>query len=316
MLQVSALAKEARTAWPKKIPRDFITVGSAALASKATGYIRELAMAFYFGTSMSTDAWLVASALPNLLVRTVSGAIDELVVPLIIEAKNQTDYDEHRFINELFTVITGAALVLTVVAELACPWIVRVVAPGFHGWELVLATLMSRILVPTFAFWLWSGLFSGILQAHGLYFVPAWAPLSTNILRIASIALLGSRMGIVGVAWGFLISTAFQAGTLTATLVAHGFHPAVRLTLKASPTDQFFRLATPILLITSAGNVGYLIDRILASWLPVGTIAALNYGALVSALPSVMLVLPLLTPIYTAFQSMPTAGAWASGPIS
>lgn len=86
--QIATKAKQqALGIWRGKLRRSATTIAVPTAVSRVLGYVREVLMAQFFGTSMATDAWLMASVLPNLLFGALYGSIANLVVPLYLEAK-------------------------------------------------------------------------------------------------------------------------------------------------------------------------------------------------------------------------------------
>lgn len=59
-----------------------------AIISKVLGFVRELLMASYFGTSTVADAYFVASIIPVLLFSAVGMSITTGIIPLYAELKN------------------------------------------------------------------------------------------------------------------------------------------------------------------------------------------------------------------------------------
>lgn len=275
----------------------------ATLLSRVSGFAREIVMAQFFGTSLATDAWLMASALPNLMFNSVNGAINVTVVPLMTEG--DAEYSRRsleRFLNEAFTAVSILSFFLIAIGEIFAPFIIRIMAPGFDRdpAEVALTINMTRIMIPTIFFWGISGLMMGILQAREEFFSPALTPLVMNVVRVATIVFLGHMLfGIRGVAIGFLVAVAAQIAILIPRLKAmdirlhfrwHFSHPLVR---------RMAVIAGPFFLTSSVGTVGILVDRILASSLAVGSIAALNYSYVLVQIPIGLVISSLAMPIYT-----------------
>ena len=57
---------------PHKIVRAAGVVGSATLLSRILGYVRDMVIAYFFGTADAADAFFVAFRIPNLFRRLLS----------------------------------------------------------------------------------------------------------------------------------------------------------------------------------------------------------------------------------------------------
>ncbi len=260
-------------------------------------------MALFFGTSLSTDAWLMASAVPNLLFNSVNGAINVTVVPIMTEA--DADYSRRsleRFLNEAFTALALLSAFLMAVTEIFTPFIIHVMAPGFSRdpHEVSLTITMTRFMVPTIFFWALSGFIMGILQSREEFFAPAMTPAVINLVRIATIVVLGHMLlGIRGVALGFTLAVISQLAILIPRVRAMGIHLHFRWHFSHPLLRRMAVIAGPFFLTSSVGTIGILVDRILASNLVVGSIAALNYSYVLVQIPIGLVISSLAMPIYT-----------------
>ncbi|MCL6561986.1 MAG: murein biosynthesis integral membrane protein MurJ [Firmicutes bacterium] len=274
---------------------------AATLISRLTGFFREVVMAIYFGTSSLTDAWLMASVLPNLLFSSLNGSITTTVVPVMTEAEvSYPRRSVQRFVEELFTIIVLLSALLIGLGEGFAPWLMHLIAPGFHSdqeWQLAL--VMTRWMIPTVLFWSLAGLISGVLQTREHYLAPALTPAMVNVVRILTIIVFGQLWGIVGVAIGFTLAVISQLVLVIPALARTGYrlrfrwrwtHPLLRRTVE---------MAIPFFVSTSVGTLGVIVDRILASFLVTGSIAALNYSYVLVQVPIGLVVSSLATPVYT-----------------
>ncbi len=257
-------------------------------------------MAAAFGTSRNTDAWLMASMLPNLLFGTINSAISTTVVPTMTQGDSQySPHSVERFLNELFTLVVVFSLILIVLGEILAPEIIHLVAIGFHGSEVPLTIKMTRIMVPTIIFWGLSGIIVGVLQEREQYFLPSISPLAINIVRISTIIVLGSLWKITGVAIGFLLAVASQLLVTWPALGRAGIHLHFRWHFHHPLLRQMITMSGPFFLVSSVGTVGLIVDRILASTQVSGSLASLNYAYVLIQMPIGLVVASLATPIYT-----------------
>lgn len=256
-------------------------------------------MAAIFGTSVATDTWLMASVLPNLLFGAVNSTLSNVVVPVMAGHPGPATRDEQVFVQEMMGIVGLAAITLTGLGEVFTPGLIRALAPGFGPTALTETVALTRIMLPTIVLWSGGGLVTGVLQAKAIYAPTAGVPILMNCVRIVTIATLGVVDGINGVAWGFLLAVGSQWVYLFPMLRRQGFpiRPLVRI--RHPWTRQALRLTPPLLVMTSTGTVGLIVDRILASGLETGTIAALNYSFLIVQLPLAVFVNALALPGFT-----------------
>ncbi len=275
----------------------------ATLISRVSGFTREIVMAAFFGTGIGTDAWLMASALPNLMFSSVNGAINVTVVPLMTEGDaSHSRRSIERFLNEAFTALFVLSLFLIALGEIFTPYIIHLMAPGFgrDPEEVRLTVTMTRIMVPTIFFWGISGLMMGVLQSREEFFAPALTPAIINVVRIAGIVVLGHYwFGIRGVAVGFTLAVIAQLILLVPKIKAMKIRLRFRWRFNHPLTRRMAAISGPFFLTSSVGSIGILVDRILASNLVVGSIAALNYSYVLVQVPIGLIISSMAMPIYT-----------------
>ena len=72
--------------------RSVLSVGFMTLISRVLGFVREMLIAHWFGTSAVADAWFVAQRLPNLFRRLFAeGAFNSAFVPMFAGGWSRAD---------------------------------------------------------------------------------------------------------------------------------------------------------------------------------------------------------------------------------
>src|SRR4051812_49698935 len=114
--------------------RSVAAVGGLTLASRALGFLREVLMAQFFGTGAIAEAFFVAMRLPNLFRQLFAeGAFNAAFVPMFARQLEEGGVAAgKRFAEHVLAVLLMVLLLVTLVAELTMPWLIRVFAPGFH----------------------------------------------------------------------------------------------------------------------------------------------------------------------------------------
>ena len=132
--------------------KNLISVGGLTLVSRATGFLRDVALGALLGAGAIADAFVVAFRLPNHF-RAIfgEGAFNSAYVPSysrVLESRGGGDAG--RFASQIFTILLASQIVLLVVAELFTTELVRLLAPGFDKdpVKFAHAVLMTRITFP------------------------------------------------------------------------------------------------------------------------------------------------------------------------
>src|SRR5690606_4041084 len=169
--------------------KNFATVGSATMASRVLGFLRDVMIAAFVGAGPVADAFFVAFRLPNLFRRLFAeGAFNSAFVPLFARAvEEQGDGGARRFAGEILAALFWTLVVLTAVAEVLMPALVWILAPGFSAdpEKFDLAVLLSRITFPYLLCMSVVAFLSGILNTFRRFAAAALAPVVLNVVMIA-----------------------------------------------------------------------------------------------------------------------------------
>src|SRR3984893_15243222 len=187
-----------------------LTVGGLTLASRLTGFARDVVMAAVLGAGPVADAFLVAFRLPNhFRAIFAEGAFNAAFVPAYARIREQGGAEAARlFADRIFTLLLASQIGLLVLALASTPDVIRLLAPGFESdsERFRLAVTLSRITFPYLLLMTLVTLYGGILNANNRFAAAAAAPILLNLTMMVSLALarLFPSAGHA-VAWGVLI---------------------------------------------------------------------------------------------------------------
>jgi len=269
------------------------------LLSRLLGLVREMVIAHQFGVSAATDAYLVAYTLPNVLFTILTGALATVVVPVFNEYAVRGQRDEAwRLFSSVFNLVLVTLLGATVLGIGLAPYLVKLLAPKLAPEVLALAAELARIMFPVLVFSGLATLFMGLLNANNIFGVAACSGSVNNLVIIGATLALSGLMGIHGLAWG---TTAGMAAAVLVQLPAlrwAGFRYRPAFDWRHPGVRKVFYLVLPVALAISINQIYILIDRFLASGLPEGSIAALNFSNKLIQLPVNLFVLALGTAVF------------------
>ena len=158
------------------IAKGTLVIIIATFASKILGFIREILIAKYYGASVITDSYLVATILPTALAGIIGGALTTVFIPLFIEEKNKNG-DQKAWEVASSVIITSVIYlgIATLAAYFISPYFIRLVAPGFDLERYSLSLRLNQIMLPSIVFHGLLGLLTGLLQAYRHFSIPALA---------------------------------------------------------------------------------------------------------------------------------------------
>lgn len=251
-----------------------------SLLGALSGILVETCIAAKLGLSLRSDTFYVAYTIPYIITNLLGATGQFSLVPFFASLESSQDEQETwrglSYVgNILFLGLAGVALV----GAAASPLIVHGIAPGFTRGQFAEATDLARwlflIIVPA---GIGEVLRSFLLSRH--YFALSTA---TGLMRngscIAFILLGFHRFGPQSIFLGYLAGYLLQVAVLSFQILK-SFRPRYSLTLAAS--GKPFRNLRGSGSAQLGGALGWqgvvIVERIIASFLPAGTLTALNYG--------------------------------------
>ena len=290
------------------------SIGSATLASRVLGFVRDMVVALAFGAGPVTDAFFVAFRLPNILRRLLAeGALSTAVVPVFTEYATLHAHGELR---RLLRATLGLALVVliatTLVGMAAAPWLLRAIAPGFatDAAQEALAVQLTRVMFPYLILVALAALSMGALNAENRFFAAAMGPAASNIGMIAGVVLLATHVDppilslAVGVLAGGLLQVFVQLPDLArlGLLVGPSWepgHPALA---------RIARLLVAAVFGLASVQLMVFVNTMLASLLPSGSISFLYYADRVMEFPLGVFGIALASASLPAMSRQAAAG--------
>ena len=237
------------------------TVGAATMVSRVLGFVRDILIAAMLGAGPVADAFFVAFKLPNLFRRLFAeGAFNSAFVPLFSRKLESAGERQARiFAEQTLSVLLCILLGLTIVAEIAMPWLMRVVAPGFTDTPDKFAdvVLFARIMFPYLLFISLVALYGGVLNSLYRFAAAAFAPVLLNIILIATLIIAVPFTGWPGKTLSWAVAFAGVAQFLALAIAA--YRAGIRLRLPVPRlTPDVRRLLTLALPGAVAGGIGQL----------------------------------------------------------
>src|SRR5919109_3503040 len=290
------------------------SIGSATLASRVLGFVRDMIVALAFGAGPVTDAFFVAYRIPNILRRLLAeGALSTAVVPVFTEYAAGRPGDELR---RLLRATLGVALVVLAVTALlgvvAAPWGLRSIAPGFTSdpTQEALAVQLTRVMFPYLILVGVSALARGALNAENRFFAAALGPAVSNVGMIAGVLLLARHVDppILALALGVLAGGAGQLLVQLPDLARVGLLVAPSWDPRHPALARIARLLVAAVFGLAAVQVMVFVNTLLASLLPAGSISFLYYADRVMEFPLGVFGIALASAALPAMSRQAAAG--------
>ena len=289
---------DARKASPSRrqhirhLARSTFTVMLAFLAAKVISLVQTLIIAQTFGVGRDLDAYVAANRIPELIVILISGgALTHAFIPVFSgflakgDLRSAWKLSSH-LINSIFTL----ALALSAVVFALAPWLVdNVVAPGFDAPTASSTVDMMRILLLSTIIFATSGIFSGILNSHQHFLLPALAPIMFDIGILIGVLLLLPRFGINGLAIGAVLGAGLHFSIQLPGLFRYKMRWRLELGWRNPQLWLVIRLMLPRIGGLGVFSLNFLVMNNIASRLGAGSVSALDWGWRLMQIPQTLI---------------------------
>ncbi|MBU1727275.1 MAG: polysaccharide biosynthesis C-terminal domain-containing protein [Candidatus Omnitrophica bacterium] len=292
----------------RKLKNSIILIAIVAVAGKLITYLVELLIAINFGASNTTDAFVMARALPLRIGNIVSWGLYAAFVPfyvrLLKEDKARAGVLSFYFSKNVFLYSLALSLLIAFGAE----FIIRALAPGFNQETLGLAVNLLRIMSWSILLGNLAAIAQSVNSSRKHEFIASSSQPLNNMIILFSILVAMRFLGIYAVAVGFFL------GALCKLLSQFlSFNPSKEFPsnlreklpkgLMRKIWKSFFAIAG-ILLINECIMMAI---RIFASHYE-GAVSILNYGFVIAQAPLLIietLIFYYFFPLFVEQSDMP-----------
>jgi len=252
--------------------------------SRVLGLVREQVMAYFFGASMATDAFVTAFRIPNLLRDLFAeGALSSAFVPVFKnKLTREGDREAFSLANSVLTAILLIVGGIVALGMIATPVIIYISANGFVEFpaKFALTVSLTRLMFVYLLLVSLSAAVMGMLNSFGRFGIPALSPALFNLGIIACTLGLYKyfELPVYAMAIGVLVGGLAQLAIQLPQLWRLGYRFRLQLSFLDEGMKRVIGLFLPMVVGMSAGRINIILSTLLASFLMEGAISYLNYS--------------------------------------
>lgn len=290
----------------------------AFILSNLIGLLRQILVSRAFGTNQSLDAFYAAATFPDLLFSLLAGgALASAFVPTFTGFLANEKRDEGwRLASAVINLVIVLLSLISGLAALFAPALVRhvifVLKPELDpGLQTMTVDLLRIILIAPTIFGV-SGLLMSIHNTHQKFWLPALAPVFNWFGWILGIIFLIPKMGIYGLAWGYVIGAILHLIVqLPGLLQLPGRHYSPTLGLGNPAVREVARLMAPRLLGVAAVQINFVVNAMIATSQSEGSLAAISVARMVMTMPLFVIAQAIATAALPTFAAQVARGEMA-----
>lgn len=291
------------------IARTTAAVTTVLLVSKFTGFLRDVALAYAFGTSVESDAFVLAQSVLSIFSYLLFIALGIAFIPVFLKLKLSNDESElDAFVDSTYSVAGTIIFFACILGFLGADILIFLLAPGFSGEAHRLGVDLTRIIMPAVLFSFLSTIQGQQLRGNNIFMPSAFLAYPLNFSLILSFLFLAPVWGIRSAALAYVAGTVLQVFMLHPFVKKLGYRFHYRFDPRNSGLRKILVLTLPIMMGNTIQTIDVLVNRMLASGLEEGSIAALNYSNKLAIFVVGVVSLGAGTVCYTKMSELSASG--------
>lgn len=278
--------------------------------SQLIAFIRESIFAYYYGTSMFSDAYVMASQIPVTLFAVVSTSISTVILPIYtMKIEKEGEETAQIFLKSAIIMFTIICAVFVIICEAFPIPIVKIFAPSFSGEVLATTIQYVRILFPTIIATVLTNIITVYYNAGNNFFYPTVVAITHNVTAIAAMVFFARQIGVDAIVWGTFIGIVANALFL---IIPHIEILRGKIEIQSTWNDVKHVLSRviPVTIGVGIAEINRIIDRAVASGLDTGSITALNYANKLTVVFSALILSAVTTVSFKAFSELYAKGEY------
>ena len=294
MTDAAKAAHAGEAAGTDRLARGARRVSALTMLSRLLGLVREQVFALTLGAGATSDAFLAAFRIPNLLRDLFAeGALSTAFVPTYVTTlRNRSRAEAFVLANRVLSTLTIYLGAVALIAMIFPQPVVGLVAAGFGPEKAALCSQLVRIMMPFLPIVSVAVVAMGALNAEEQYTAPGLASSMFNLVAIVgglTVYAIGPSPRAAVIAWAALVLVGGLAQLVIQVppLWRLGFRPRLLpdISLRDPGTRRIAALMAPATLGVAAVQINVVINSSFASLISDGAISWLSYAFRLMQLP-------------------------------
>lgn len=264
--------------------------------TKIFGFVKVTAINATFGQSLMTDIYNAANTIPVLLIGFITIGLNSSLIPVLTEAEKKGK--KSQFFNQLLSFLLVVSVIVCVLIFIFATPISHLVVRNWEKEYILEVAKYSRWMSVLALFQIFTYAFIGFLQQNNRFFIAGTfsIPMNFAIMLAAMMSTKNSLdLLVIGTIIGFFIQ-------LVWVYIPYSQYKN-KFTFGFNLKDDLFRLLgiliLPTIITQSVSQINGIVNKIVASSLPKGSISALSNAQLVVGLFQGVFVMTISVIVFT-----------------
>ena len=279
----------------RSLARAGLIVAGVYLVARVLGYIRVVVIGTTFGAGPELDAFFAAFRIPDLIFQLVAaGAVASALVPMIAGFLAKGEHERAwRVVSTLANLMLVGLLAFAVLAFLAAPALVPLIAPGFGGAQLERTIELTRLMLLAPMFLALGAVATAALNGAQRFGASAVAPVVYDLAIIGAAVILAPTLGVTGLAVGVVAGSLGHLLVQIPPLARAGYRWVARIDLSDQQARLALALMGPRVIGLGVTQITFVVMTALASGLGAGAVSAYTIAFSLLQIPLGVIGTPL-----------------------
>lgn len=288
-----------------KVFKSVVIIMIAMIFSKILGFSRDLFLAYFYGTSSFTDAYVFSFMLPSVLFGSLGMALLTTIIPIYKKIfKEEGKINSDRFLNNVLNIAVIISIIISIVSYIYPDVIVDIMSSDIDNKIYQTTVEFCKIILLAVPFIMIQYVFMAYLQLNDNFKVPALVGIPFNIVLIGSIVLGSIYNSKEILIYGSLFSFVSIVIFLYINVNTYGYKINLKVDLKNKDTIKVFKNLILVFIGLSVLQITTISDRALAFGLTNGSVSALNYSNRLNEFILGIFALSIITVMYPKMSEL------------
>lgn len=286
----------------KKINIGNATIGLIILTfiSKVLGFVREMVISYIYGASAMSDAYSMANSVAVLLVTGLASGIMTAYIPSSMEIENNKE--RNCFTSRVLNSLMVGSVIIAVISLIFTEQIVSVIGMGFTNSTKQYTIVLLRFVILSSICIFLIYFISGYLNTKGNFSYSGIQLIVTNLIIIIAVVMNPNNPYELGL--GYLIAYIVPMVLGICYLRRYQFSYRWDISFSDVRLKKLYAVSLIAFFGTNVVKLNVMADRIFASNLQEGTVAAINYAFTLTSIFPEVFVLSMATVIYPKLSEL------------
>ncbi len=278
-----------------------------AVIARVLIFIKGILMASKIGVSYRLDAYILALGAIMFITKIVGDGIITALIPIYQEIQNEEGIAKKvEYTNNLVNLSIMISIVLIGVGYFGAPIIVTIFGPGLGGEELANSIDLFRAGLPIISLSWLRAIGGAYLQSEHAFRAGAKGGVAYEIAFIIYLFFFAEFFTLRGLMVAGMIGIIWQIKIILDAIKIRGYRYHFRLDIGDENIRKMVVLLFPLIIGVGVNEVNNAVDTAIASVLPAGSIARLDYASQIVNLFISLFVIAIVTVIFPVMSESHT----------